>query len=30
MIIDPITLPIDATIGDALQLMKENKIGVYQ
>ncbi len=27
MIIDPITLSIDATIGDALQLMKENKIG---
>jgi IMP dehydrogenase len=27
MIIDPITLRIDATIGDALQLMKENKIG---
>jgi len=27
MIIDPITLHIDATIGDALRLMKENKIG---
>ena len=27
MIIDPITLLIDATIGDALKLMKENKIG---
>ena len=27
MIIDPITLRIDATIGDALRLMKENKIG---
>ena len=27
MIIDPITLRIDATIGDALHLMKENKIG---
>jgi IMP dehydrogenase len=27
MIIDPITLHIDATIGDALKLMKENKIG---
>ena len=27
MIIDPITLLIDATIGDALRLMKENKIG---
>lgn len=27
MIIDPITLRVDATIGDALQLMKENKIG---
>jgi IMP dehydrogenase len=27
MIIDPITLHQDATIGDALRLMKENKIG---
>lgn len=27
MIIDPITLPVDATIGDALRLMMENKIG---
>ncbi|GAO45590.1 IMP dehydrogenase [Flavihumibacter petaseus] len=27
MIIDPVTLPEDATIGDALKLMKENKIG---
>jgi IMP dehydrogenase len=27
MIVDPITLHVDATIGDALQLMKENKIG---
>lgn len=27
LIIDPITLLKDATIGDALQLMKENKIG---
>src|SRR5690349_21171674 len=27
LIIDPITLHDDATIGDALQLMKENKIG---
>ncbi len=27
LIIDPITLHIDATIGDALRLMKENKIG---
>ena len=27
MIIDPITLLVDATIGDALHLMKENKIG---
>jgi IMP dehydrogenase len=27
MIIDPITLTIDATIGDALRLMRENKIG---
>ena len=27
MIIDPITLNIDSTIGDALKLMKENKIG---
>jgi IMP dehydrogenase len=27
MIIDPITLLVDATIGDALRLMKDNKIG---
>jgi IMP dehydrogenase len=27
LIIDPITLLVDATIGDALKLMKENKIG---
>src|SRR5271170_6396992 len=27
LIIDPITLRIDASIGDALRLMKENKIG---
>ncbi|NCI47278.1 IMP dehydrogenase [Sediminibacterium soli] len=27
MIIDPVTLLVDATIGDALQLMKDNKIG---
>jgi IMP dehydrogenase len=27
LIIDPVTLREDATIGDALQLMKENKIG---
>jgi len=27
MIIDPITLHVHATIGDALRLMKENKIG---
>ena len=27
MIIDPITLTIDATIGDALRLMRENRIG---
>src|SRR5450631_3502854 len=27
LIIDPITLGADATIGDALTLMKENKIG---
>jgi len=27
MIIDPLTLLVDATIGDALKLMKENKIG---
>src|SRR6187551_2801319 len=27
MIIDPITLTVNATIGDALRLMKENKIG---
>jgi IMP dehydrogenase len=27
MIIDPITLVVDSTIGDALKLMRENKIG---
>lgn len=27
MIVDPITLEVNATIGDALNLMKENKIG---
>jgi IMP dehydrogenase len=27
MIIDPVTLLVDATIGDALRLMKDNKIG---
>jgi IMP dehydrogenase len=27
MIIDPITLLVDATIGDALRLMKDNRIG---
>ncbi len=27
MIIDPITLTVDATIGDALKLMRDNKIG---
>jgi IMP dehydrogenase len=27
LIIDPITLDVDSTIGDALKLMKENKIG---
>lgn len=27
MIIDPITLTVDATIGDALRLMRENRIG---
>src|SRR6201989_1445994 len=27
LILDPITLLVDATIGDALKLMKENKIG---
>ena len=27
MIIDPITLLVDATVGDAQQLMRENKIG---
>ncbi len=27
MILDPITLPLDAKLGDALRLMKENKIG---
>lgn len=27
MIADPVTLTVDATIGDAMRLMKENKIG---
>jgi IMP dehydrogenase len=27
LIIDPVTLPADATIGDAMRLMRENKIG---
>lgn len=27
LIIDPVTLPADATIGDALRLMRDNKIG---
>ena len=27
LIVDPITLPVDATIGDAVRLMRENKIG---
>lgn len=27
LILDPVTLHVDATIGDALHLMKENKIG---
>jgi len=27
LILDPITLPVDATIGDALRLMSENRIG---
>jgi IMP dehydrogenase len=27
MIVDPVTLTVDATIGDALRLMKENRIG---
>lgn len=27
MIIDPLTLTVEATIGDALQLMKDNRIG---
>lgn len=27
LILDPVTLLVDATIGDALRLMKENKIG---
>lgn len=27
MILDPVTLPIDATVGDALHLMKEHSIG---
>ncbi len=29
LILDPLTLLEDETIGDALRLMKENKIGVY-
>src|SRR3569833_250449 len=29
MIIDPITLPLDATIGDALRLIRENKFGGF-
>jgi IMP dehydrogenase len=29
LIIDPVTLEVDATIGDALRLMKENKIAAY-
>ena len=29
MIVDPITLEVNATIGDALKLMKENKLGVF-
>ena len=27
LIVDPITLPVDATIGDAQRLMRENRIG---
>jgi IMP dehydrogenase len=27
MIVDPVTLTVDATIGDALRLMRENRIG---
>lgn len=27
LIVDPVTLAVDATIGDALRLMRENKIG---
>ena len=27
MIIDPVTLTVDATIGDAMRQMRENKIG---
>jgi IMP dehydrogenase len=27
MIVDPVTLTVDATIGDAIRLMRENKIG---
>lgn len=27
MILDPVTLPLDATVGDALHLMKEHSIG---
>jgi IMP dehydrogenase len=29
MILDPITLTVDSTIGDAMNLMKENKIGGF-
>ncbi|WP_207496231.1 IMP dehydrogenase [Aridibaculum aurantiacum] len=29
MILDPLTLGVDATIGDALRLMKENRIGGF-
>ena len=27
MIVDPVTLPVDASVGDAQQLMKQFKIG---
>ena len=30
LIMDPITLLVDATVGDALRLVRENKIGVFQ
>lgn len=30
MIYDPVTISKDHTVGDALNLMKENKIGVFR